>query len=99
MSTEIETQPLFLVHCRTGCSCCRDENHVVGPYSTEEKAKEAVTEFRRVRRLASQYAPNGVYEVRSVDAEPISRGRWIVSDRVIDPTENPMDGGCTLSDW
>jgi len=93
------TQELFFVECRTGCTCCQDENHIVGPYSTLDLAYGAEREFHANKRLSSQYAKNGKYRTTILDAEPISRGRFIVGDRVINPESNPMDGGCTLEGW
>jgi hypothetical protein len=54
---------IFFVECRTGCSCCASENHHRGPFSTEEIAIERALGYQEQKLLASQYAPNGLYNI------------------------------------
>ena len=72
----------FFVHCGTGCSCCNDENHYTGPYRSLKYAKDMVATYTKDRRLASQYARNGRYEICWSDSEILQDGRIICSDRV-----------------
>lgn len=72
----------FIIRCRTGCTCCSHENHETGPYSSREIAEERVARFTKERRLASQYARNGVYEIEEYEAEVLPDGRIIVGSYV-----------------
>ena len=73
----------FLIECRTGCSCCSSENHHRGPFRTREEAEKAVQRFREVRLIASQYAPNGVYNIEEIAAEQLPDGRLILDNRIV----------------
>jgi len=66
-----------MIYCSTGCSCCRNENHYTGPYRSEEDAINEAAKFKLERRLASQYAPNGVYGVEKHSAEVLPDGRVV----------------------
>jgi hypothetical protein len=73
---------VFIVRCSTGCSCCSNENHKRGPFSTQAVAEGKVVEYRAIPVLASQYAERGVYHIESFDAEQLPDGRLIVEDSV-----------------
>lgn len=77
---------IFLIDCRTGCSCCSDENHWRGPYRTKEDAERRVKSFLAIDSkfwpLASQYADHGRYSIREFEAEELPDGRIIMVDRV-----------------
>lgn len=92
MKSEIENESaepisIWLIHCRTGCTCCSYENHYRGPYRTKDDADRRVASFLDAKSeywpLGSQYAPRGKYVVYPCTAEPISGGRFIVHDRVL----------------
>lgn len=72
----------FTIYCSTGCTCCSNENHYRGPFSSREIAEEKVKHFREVRLLASQYSKNGNYHIYEEEAEQLPDGRVIVDDRV-----------------
>lgn len=46
----------WFVLCSTGCSCCRDDNYAVGPFTDKD---EAVVALKRPTGLASHYSRNG----------------------------------------
>lgn len=75
---------LWYIECRTGCSCCSDQNFNIGFYKTIEEAGVVVEKYRRGEGnpLASQYAKYGRYEVHSCKAEILPDGRMIISDEV-----------------
>ncbi len=76
-------QTCFLIECRTGCTCCSDENHYRGPFSTREIAERAVKTYEDIRLLASQYAERGRYSIEEVSLELLPDGRMIIGgDRV-----------------
>lgn len=79
MSTQ---QLAFMVHCTTGCSCCSDQNHWCGPFSSMEVAVRWTDIFRDTKHLTSQYAPNGRYTVSAHSVAFLPDGRLIVDDRV-----------------
>ena len=72
----------FFISCGTGCSCCNHEDHLTGPFRSLQRAKEMVESYRASKRLASQYAPNGVYEIGWSKGELVPDGRIICDDRV-----------------
>lgn len=78
---------LWLIECRTGCTCCSGENHYRGAYRTKEDADRRAASFlsqdSKYWPLASQYAKRGRYSVQNREAEPISGGRFIVDDQVL----------------
>jgi hypothetical protein len=76
-------QTCFLIECRTGCTCCSDENHYRGPFSTREIAENAVKAYEDIRLLASQYAERGRYSIEEASLELLPDGRMIIGgDRV-----------------
>lgn len=73
----------FLIYCRTGCTCCSDENHYRGPFSSRPAAERAVQAYEKMSLLASQYAPNGRYDIEEATLEWLPDGRMIINeDRV-----------------
>lgn len=72
----------FMIHCTTGCSCCREDNHYCGPFSDRDIAKYWAKEFHDKKKLASQYAPNGCYDISEHDAEILPDGRLIIGNTV-----------------
>lgn len=72
----------YTIHCGTGCSCCSDDNHYCGPYSTREVANRWKQDFHNRKKLASQYAENGRYTIEEHDAEILPDGRVIIDSRI-----------------
>jgi len=73
----------FLIYCSTGCTCCNDENHYRGPFSTKEIADARVPQYREQRVLASQYSSRGNYSVEGpYQGEQLEDGRIIGGDSV-----------------
>lgn len=73
----------YLVECRTGCSCCAEENHWRGPFSSQDAADKAVESFKAMPLLASQFSRTGVYSIRPATCEILDDGRMIIDgDRV-----------------
>lgn len=68
----------FLIYCATGCSCCNNENHYRGPFSTREIAEEKKADYTASRLLASQYSENGNYTIYEVSCEQLPDGRLII---------------------
>jgi len=90
----METQKIYLINARTGCSCCASENFTQGPYTDEAEVKEIVANWRKGigNPLASQYSRYGNYSIEEHDAEVISGGRFIIGDDVWGPEiEQKMD--------
>ncbi len=82
---ELKKVEYFTIYCATGCSCCNGENHYRGPFSTHKIAEERVTFYSQQKLLASQYAPNGRYEINGpYEGEQLPDGRIIGDERVHD---------------
>lgn len=75
---------LFFVTASTGCTCCRNENSIHGPFSTEEKAKCVAKAMHETQYVSSQYSTNGEYDLYSADYEELQDGRKIVGRLVFD---------------
>ena len=58
---------IWLIECRTGCTCCYDENHRRGPYKTREDAERRMQYFlsadAKFRPVASRFARRGLYDI------------------------------------
>ena len=80
---------IFLIHARTGCTCCSSENHYRGPFRTREDAERRKAYYLDSRNksnpLASQYAPRGCYDIVPVQVEELPDGRVIVEDERVFP--------------
>jgi hypothetical protein len=73
----------YFIKASTGCSCCRDENFLQGPYLKLEDAQSMAKAMHGSRRLASQYAEAGHYDIyKCPDAEQLPDGRIICGDRI-----------------
>jgi hypothetical protein len=88
------TETLFLIECRTGCTCCQGENHYRGLYATEDDAKRRINYYRTSPDkggywpLASQYSRRGNYSVHPATIETLPDGRKIINgSTVIDADE------------
>lgn len=76
----------YMIECRTGCSCCCNENHYRGFYKTEEEVNHRISYFLSPGNfypLASQYAARGRYTAHEVEIEEISKGRFILNDKTL----------------
>lgn len=93
---EENEEAVWIVYCSTGCSCCREDNHYRGPYSSLEKARAAVQQFTNWPLLSSQYAHNGRYEIKGVIMEKLPRNRFVIADQVFSFDDCPIDAGCSL---
>jgi hypothetical protein len=81
-------EKVYLIECRTGCSCCSSENHYRGPFRTKEDAERRIAYFKSPDSafwpLASQYSRRGNYRVEEHDMEKTQSGRVVIGDHVID---------------
>ena len=73
----------FLIRCTTGCSCCRNENELHGPWRTLEAAELQAKIYERWPLVSSQYAAKGLYEIIRTEAEQLPDGRLILDGRLI----------------
>ena len=83
-----ETMTLYRIECRTGCTCCRDENHYRGFYPSREEALARIARFNNGLDypVASQYARYGTYGIEAVTCEQLPDGRIIIdNERVFQP--------------
>lgn len=92
METAFKKYPIFLIHARTGCTCCSNENHYRGPFRTRDDAERRRLYYLDSSKgvnnpLASQYAPRGVYEIVEVEAEELPDGRVILENRIFPALE------------
>jgi len=75
-------EKIYVIHARTGCSCCMDDNHYRGPYKTNDDAMRRINYYKSANSeywpLASQYARRGSYFVEELTIEPVSGGRFII---------------------
>jgi hypothetical protein len=79
-----EKTTVYIIECRTGCTCCSGENHYRGPFSTIHMAKHAETLLRESGIIGSQYAPSGVFTISEMSCERLPDGRLIIGgDRVV----------------
>lgn len=61
-----EQQTCFVVHHKTGCTCCASDNYIEGPWRTREAAEAKAKIDHDRRHLASQWAPNGRHTVEEI---------------------------------
>jgi len=77
---------LYFIRAGTGCTCCNDEDHLRGPYHTQEDAERRIKYYKSEGSeywpLASQYAKRGTYEIQHYKAEELSNNRFLVGDTV-----------------
>jgi hypothetical protein len=98
-----ETRKAWVIECRTGCSCCAEENHYRGYYATEADAKRQKARWLRGidYPLASQYARYGSYNIEEREVEILPDGRCIdgYDDKVrkFDPVSVSDDDGIIIS--
>lgn len=97
---------VYVIECRTGCSCCANENHHRGVYLTRAEAQARIDRFKRGvdNPVASQYSKYGNYNIEEYSAELLPGGRVIVGhSRVVDADDivsvNLLDGSVTVNDY
>jgi hypothetical protein len=77
---------LYKISCRTGCTCCSNDNHYRGYYKSPEDALKRINYFKSPNSkfwpVASQYSKRGNYDVSEVNVERLVDGRFVVGDRV-----------------
>jgi hypothetical protein len=79
---------LYKIECRTGCTCCANDNHYRGFYLSREEALARITRFSNGldNPVGSQYARYGSYGIEKVDCEQLPDGRIIIdNERVFQP--------------
>lgn len=69
---------VYFIEARTGCTCCQSDNFVYGPFMTKDEAMAEMVKMHDRKELASQYAPNGRYNLARASCEVLPDGRWIV---------------------
>lgn len=98
----LPVKKVFFMYCRTGCSCCSNENHYRGFYKTKEDAERRIGSFHAENStywpLASQYARRGRYSVEEDDAEILGDGRIILRGRIVDYYEVEVAEDGTVAD-
>jgi hypothetical protein len=72
----------FFISCSTGCTCCSNENFIDGPFRSLKRARETAQSYHDSKRLASQYASNGRYELGWSEVEILPDGRIVADDRI-----------------
>ena len=84
-----EKKKVWWIECRTGCSCCADENFDYGFFLNEEEPRALISKWSKGidNPLGSQYAKYGRYYLDSSEAEIFPDGRWIVEGTVFEPDE------------
>jgi len=75
---------VYVLECRTGCSCCSDNNHYRGLYGSREMAEARKKRFLSGKDypVASRYARHGNYSIFGYEAEEISNMRIIIDNKV-----------------
>lgn len=80
----IQKAPLWFIYAHTGCSCCANENFEAGPFASREDASAQADHYHDQKRLASQYARNGLYDIRTEEGEILPDGRIICGGQIYD---------------
>ena len=81
---------IYLIHARTGCTCCSGENHYRGPYRTHDDAARRKAYYLDAKSseyppVASQYARRGVYDIVEVRVEGLPDDRVILNGERVFP--------------
>ena len=84
----LPTKQVFIVECRTGCSCCSDENHYVGPFFSRAAIESWIANAKTIPYIASQYSKQGVYHIDEITAECLPDGLLLIRDRVFGPFDD-----------
>jgi hypothetical protein len=74
---------VYFIEARTGCTCCQSDNFVYGPIMTKDDALGEMIKMHDRKELASQYAPNGRYNLMKASLEVLPDGRWIVGGETV----------------
>lgn len=84
-----EKKKVWYIECRTGCSCCADQNFDQGFYDNPDEPQALIDKWLagKGNPLASQYAKYGRYHLCETEAEILPDGRWIVDGTVFDADE------------
>jgi hypothetical protein len=91
--SEAETGTAYFILASTGCSCCSNENELLGPYRELDGARRQATWLHSTKYLASQYAPNGLYSLYSAPYEKLPDGRLIIGGTHV--TDGFYDESCS----
>ncbi len=85
---------IFVIECRTGCSCCSNENHFRGPYETNEDATKRINFYKtstgdkQFWPVCSQFSRRGSYNIHTVSVEELPDGRVILNGSHVQPPLN-----------
>lgn len=99
-----EKKNIWVIECRTGCTCCSSDNFTQGPYPTEEAALIVKLEYEagNGNPLASQYSKHGVYNIEKWEIEILPDGRWIHEHNLFregDDIRELLDSYGTVREW
>lgn len=81
----MKTRQVWFIHASTGCSCCREDNFMQGPFLSEESAKGVADYYHATKRLSSQYSETGRYHIEAIECEELPDGRFINGPEVWGP--------------
>lgn len=89
-----EKKKVWYIECRTGCSCCADENFDQGFYDNPDEPQALIDKWLTGdgNPLVSQYARYGRYRLHEVEAEILPDGHWIIKDKVFNADEIEFPG-------
>lgn len=83
MENEINDPPpsgmLYFVRVSTGCSCCREQNFIEGPYRSRDEAQKWCEHHHKRATLSSQFADNGHQDIIELEYE--RAGNWLIIDK------------------
>lgn len=88
--TEVEVNEFdaYLIHGRTGCSCCSYENFIEGIFLTLDEAKMRKDYHINNRTVASQYSRNGNYDIYRVHCKKFSNDDGIFVENLYYESNN-----------
>lgn len=72
----------FFTISETGCTCCRSDNRIFGPFKELDSAKSRRESNIASKNFASQYTTTGRHTLGSSEAEQLPDGRLIIGSRV-----------------
>lgn len=83
--SDIPSTAAYFTISTTGCTCCRQENQIEGPFLSLEDARSNRDANYRTKQFASQYADHGVHKIGWAPYEQLPDGRLIIGDRIFQP--------------
>jgi len=84
-----QKKDVWVMFCKTGCTCCSDENFAQGFFNSAEEAQALMDEYLQGigNPLTSQFSKYGRYSIAKYEAEILPDGRMIVGDRIYDQSD------------